>query len=71
MKFLLSTALSLTMALSATSALADCDECEIVVKFSHVTNTDRHPKGIAATLLQERVNAEMNGVSRLRKQYGT
>ncbi|MEJ6813739.1 MAG: DctP family TRAP transporter solute-binding subunit, partial [Octadecabacter sp.] len=34
----------------------------IVVKFSHVTNTDRHPKGIAATLLQERVNAEMNGV---------
>jgi C4-dicarboxylate-binding protein DctP len=39
-----------------------CDEGEIVVKFSHVTNTDRHPKGIAATLLQERVNAEMNGV---------
>ena len=62
MKFLLSTALSLTMALSATSVLADCDEGEIVVKFSHVTNTDRHPKGIAATLLQERVNAEMNGV---------
>ena len=30
-------------------------------KFSHVTNTDKHPKGIAATLLQERVNAEMNG----------
>lgn len=62
MKFLLSTALSLTMALSANSALAACDEGEIVVKFSHVTNTDRHPKGIAATLLQERVNAEMNGV---------
>ncbi|MEJ6638894.1 MAG: DctP family TRAP transporter solute-binding subunit [Octadecabacter sp.] len=39
-----------------------CDDGEIVVKFSHVTNTDRHPKGIAATLLQERVNAEMNGV---------
>ncbi|MCF2870802.1 DctP family TRAP transporter solute-binding subunit [Octadecabacter sp. G9-8] len=62
MKFFLSTALSLTMAFSATSALADCDEGEVVVKFSHVTNTDRHPKGIAATLLQERVNAEMNGV---------
>lgn len=62
MKFLLSTALSLTMALSANSVLAACDEGEIVVKFSHVTNTDRHPKGIAATLLQERVNAEMNGV---------
>ncbi|MXZ49222.1 MAG: DctP family TRAP transporter solute-binding subunit, partial [Rhodobacteraceae bacterium] len=32
-------------------------------KFSHVTNTDKHPKGIAATLLQERVNNEMNGVA--------
>ena len=62
MKFLFSSALILTMAFSANSALAACDEGEIVVKFSHVTNTDRHPKGIAATLLQERVNAEMNGV---------
>jgi C4-dicarboxylate-binding protein DctP len=26
-----------------------------------VTNTDRHPKGIAASLLQDRVNTEMNG----------
>ena len=32
-----------------------------VIKFSHVTNTDKHPKGIAATLLAKRVNAEMNG----------
>jgi C4-dicarboxylate-binding protein DctP len=32
-----------------------------VIKFAHVTNTDRHPKGIAATLLQQRVNDEMNG----------
>ena len=38
-----------------------CDDGEIVVKFSHVTNTDLHPKGIAASLLQERVNAEMDG----------
>ena len=30
---------------------------------SHVTNTDRHPKGIAATLLAERVNEEMNGTA--------
>ncbi len=42
-------------------ASAACDAGEIVVKFSHVTNTDRHPKGIAATLLAERVNAEMDG----------
>jgi len=33
------------------------------IKFSHVTNTDKHPKGIAATLLQQRVNDEMNGVA--------
>ncbi len=43
-------------------AAAACDDGEIVVKFSHVTNTDKHPKGIAATLLEQRVNDEMNGV---------
>ena len=40
---------------------ASCDPGEIVIKFSHVTNTDKHPKGIAASLLEKRVNAEMNG----------
>ncbi len=49
------------IALSATGALAKCDPGEIVIKFSHVTNTDKHPKGIAATLLEKRVNEEMNG----------
>ena len=44
-------------------ALANCDSGEIVIKFSHVTNTDKHPKGIAATLLEQRVNDEMNGVA--------
>ena len=33
----------------------------MVIKFSHVTNTDKHPKGIAASLLAKRVNEEMNG----------
>lgn len=42
-------------------AQANCDDGEIVIKFSHVTNTDKHPKGIAATLLEKRVNKEMNG----------
>jgi C4-dicarboxylate-binding protein DctP len=42
-------------------AAAQCDDGEIVVKFAHVTNTDRHPKGIAASLLAQRVNEEMNG----------
>jgi len=65
MKFLLNAASVAALTLSAGAAMADghsgCDDGEIVVKFSHVTNTDRHPKGIAATLLAERVNAEMNG----------
>lgn len=61
MKFLLSTALTLTMALGASAAIAACDDGEVVIKFSHVTNTDKHPKGIAASLLEKRVNDEMNG----------
>ena len=38
-----------------------CQDGEIVIKFSHVTNTDKHPKGVAASLLEKRVNEEMNG----------
>lgn len=49
------------LAISASGALAACDDGELVIKFSHVTNTDKHPKGIAATLLEKRVNEEMNG----------
>jgi C4-dicarboxylate-binding protein DctP len=47
--------------LSSGIAMANCDSGEIVIKFSHVTNTDKHPKGIAASLLEKRVNEEMNG----------
>lgn len=48
--------------ISASSGVwASCDAGEIVIKFSHVTNTDKHPKGIAASLLEKRVNEEMNG----------
>jgi C4-dicarboxylate-binding protein DctP len=54
------TALALTVT-GATFASAACDDGEIVVKFAHVTNTDKHPKGIAASLLEQRVNDEMNG----------
>ena len=42
-------------------AQANCDDGELVIKFSHVTNTDKHPKGIAASLLEKRINEEMNG----------
>jgi C4-dicarboxylate-binding protein DctP len=49
------------LTLSSASALAACDPGEIVIKFSHVTNTNKHPKGIAASLLEKRVNEEMDG----------
>ncbi|MCB2134638.1 MAG: DctP family TRAP transporter solute-binding subunit [Rhodobacteraceae bacterium] len=62
MKFT-STMTAVALVLSAGGALASagCDEGEIVMKFAHVTNADKHPKGIAATLFAERVNAEMDG----------
>lgn len=49
------------LALTSFNAAANCDPGEVVIKFSHVTNTDKHPKGIAASLLEQRVNDEMNG----------
>ena len=58
MKFLMNAVSVAALTLSAGAAVAACDDGEIVVKFSHVTNTDKHPKGIAATLLMERVNAK-------------
>jgi C4-dicarboxylate-binding protein DctP len=65
MTFLKTAAALAAISVMATAAQAEgttgCDDGEIVVKFSHVTNTDKHPKGIAATLLAERVNAEMDG----------
>ncbi|MDJ0629137.1 MAG: DctP family TRAP transporter solute-binding subunit [Rhodobacter sp.] len=66
MRFLTTAATAAALILGGQAAVAEshedaCDDGEIVVKFSHVTNTDRHPKGIAASLLMERVNAEMNG----------
>ncbi len=61
MKRLTTAATALALSLTATAGFAGCDDGEIVVKFSHVTNTDRHPKGIAASLLEQRINDEMNG----------
>ncbi len=67
MKFL--TTVAAAAALLATTAIPSlaasdqdaCDPGEIVIKFSHVTNADKHPKGIAASLLAKRVNEEMDG----------
>eukprot|EP01013_Petalomonas_cantuscygni_P006446 TRINITY_DN17491_c0_g1_i1.p1 TRINITY_DN17491_c0_g1~~TRINITY_DN17491_c0_g1_i1.p1 ORF type:complete len:334 (+),score=118.69 TRINITY_DN17491_c0_g1_i1:162-1163(+) len=61
MKLFATAATAMALAVTGTVALADCDDGEIVVKFAHVTNTDRHPKGIAAEMLRERINEEMNG----------
>lgn len=52
---------AIALVCSAGAASAACDEGEMVIKFSHVTNADKHPKGIAAQLFADRVNAEMNG----------
>ncbi len=61
MKVITAALTALTLTVSAGAVHAACDDGEIIIKFSHVTNTDKHPKGIAASLLQERVNEEMNG----------
>ncbi|MGV6811869.1 MAG: DctP family TRAP transporter solute-binding subunit [Brevirhabdus sp.] len=61
MKFVTAAATAVALTLSAGAAMATCDEGEVVIKFSHVTNTDKHPKGIAASLLEQRVNTEMDG----------
>ncbi len=61
MKFLTAATVAVALSFTAQAASASCEEGEVVIKFAHVTNTDKHPKGIAATLLAERVNAEMNG----------
>ena len=59
MKFVTAAVVAITLSAGAVSAA--CDDGEIVIKLSHVTNTDKHPKGIAASLLESRVNEEMNG----------
>ncbi|PLS23039.1 DctP family TRAP transporter solute-binding subunit [Neptunicoccus cionae] len=61
MKTFLKAACVAAVALVPSIAAAACEEGEVVVKFAHVTNTDKHPKGIAASLLEKRVNEEMNG----------
>lgn len=60
-KTLIGFAVTAALTLSSTTVFANCDPGEMVIKFSHVTNSDKHPKGIAASLLEARVNSEMNG----------
>ena len=60
---MIAAAAAASVALGAAPVIAACDDGEMVIKFSHVTNTDKHPKGLAADLLKERVNAEMDGTA--------
>jgi C4-dicarboxylate-binding protein DctP len=53
-------AITLTFAASAAFAAGPCDPGEIVIKFSHDV-APTHPKGVAAQMLADRVNKEMNG----------
>lgn len=63
MRLLTTAAIAVSALFLANTAQAnsECASGEIHIKFSHVTNTDKHPKGIAATVLAARVNKEMNG----------
>ncbi|MFN0264728.1 DctP family TRAP transporter solute-binding subunit [Tepidamorphus sp. 3E244] len=63
MKRILGAAAAVALTFSASSALANCDDGEMVIKFSHVVAATGHPKGDAATMLAERVNEEMNGTA--------
>ena len=62
MKFLKTFAIAAgLLTTTAFGAAANCDDGEMVIKFSHVVAATGHPKGDAATMLAERVNTEMNG----------
>lgn len=56
-------AMSLVWLGLSSASYAQCDAGEIKIKFSHVTNASKHPKGIAATILANRINTEMNSVA--------
>jgi len=60
-KLLLGAVSAAALLFTANAASANCDDGEMVIKFSHVVAATGHPKGDAATLLAERVNSEMNG----------
>lgn len=49
--------------LAAGMAVAECDSGEVVIRMSTVTNYNRHPTGLAASMLSKRVNEEMDGLA--------
>ena len=61
MKKLVLAAAAASVMFAAPAMAEDCNDGEMIIKFSHVVAASGHPKGDAATLLAERVNKEMNG----------
>ena len=59
--FALAAVAAATFALASPALAEDCQDGEMVIKFSHVVAASGHPKGDAATMLAERVNKEMDG----------
>ena len=55
--------ISLAVSGAISDSSANCDPGELRIKFSHVTNASKHPKGIAATILAQRINEEMNSIA--------
>ncbi|WMS44243.1 DctP family TRAP transporter solute-binding subunit [Acuticoccus sp. MNP-M23] len=49
------------LVITTAPAIANCDDGETVIKFSHVVAETGHPKGEFATELASRINDEMNG----------
>lgn len=61
MKKMLLAAVAATVMLATPALAEDCQDGEVVIKFSHVVAATGHPKGEAAELLAKRINEEMNG----------
>jgi C4-dicarboxylate-binding protein DctP len=59
--FALAAVAAASFALASPALAEDCQDGEMVIKFSHVVAASGHPKGDAATMLAERVNKEMDG----------
>ena len=53
--------LAFVLTAGATSSFASCEQGEKVVKLSHVTGGNTHPKVVAANNFAARVNKELNG----------
>ncbi|MHC5655816.1 DctP family TRAP transporter solute-binding subunit [Stappia sp.] len=60
-KFAMAAVAAASFAFVSPALAEDCQDGEMIIKFSHVVAATGHPKGDAATMLAKRVNEEMNG----------